>query len=249
MGKPQTRTLNGKYVTKFMAMPAEKVQNRWKRWMPRLSGEVMELYRQLAMYSEIVAIAKANPATLKPPVFFIWVRNNHVIAIAMGIRRILDCDHESVSLGRLLRELQLRPGLINRKSYRAMMRAKGLGPYEADENMQRWIGATTLTAKMVVRDIRRVDRAEGRIRRLVNKRIAHAALLSQLRKPPTLRQFEDAVEEIDQVFVKYDGIIAGGGLTTCCPGFLNWNRVLLAPWISAGQTVPRYPGPRHNRLC
>jgi hypothetical protein len=166
----------------------------------------------------------------------------------MGIRRVLDCDHESVSLGRLLREVQLRPQLVNRKAYRAVMRAKELGPDEADENMRRRIGATTLTPNMVARDIRRVDRAEERIRRLVNKRIAHAALLSQLRKPPTLSQIEDAVEEIDQVFVKYDGIIAGGGLTTCCPGFLNWNRVLTAPWLSSGESVPRYGGPRHNRL-
>src|SRR5262249_95705 len=150
----------------------QKVRNRWKRWMPRLAGEVMELYRQVAMYFELAAIAKANPNVLKPPVFFIWLRNNHVTAIAMGIRRVLDCDHESVSLGRLLREVELRPQLVNRKAYRAMMRAKGLRSDEADENMRRRIGAVTLTAGMVARDIKRVDRAEERIRRLVNKRIA-----------------------------------------------------------------------------
>ncbi len=247
MGKPQPRMLSGKYIPKFIGMPADKVRRRWKRWMPRLSGEIMELYRQLAMYFEIVAIAKANPGTLRPPTFFIWIRNNHVTAMAMGIRRILDCDHESVSLGRLLRELELRPGLVNRRSYRAMMRVKGLRPSEADENLRRRIGGTTLTPRMVARDIRRVDRAEERIRRLVNKRIAHAALLSRLRRPPTLTQFQDAIEEIDQIFVKYDAIVAGGGLTTCCPGFLNWNQVLRVPWVSSGQSVPRYPGPRHNR--
>jgi len=70
MGKSQPRNLDAKYVSRFKAMPASKVRARWKRWMGRLSGEVMELYRQLAMYHELVAIVKANEIALKPPTFF-----------------------------------------------------------------------------------------------------------------------------------------------------------------------------------
>jgi len=210
----------------------------------------MELYRQLAIYHEVVSVVKTNPATLRPPVFFIWLRNNYVTAIAMGIRRQLDCDHRSISLGRLLREVELRPELINRRSYRAMMRRKGLGPDDADEMLRRRIGSTAFTASIATRDIRRVERAEERIRRLVNKRIAHTGLLSALRKPPSFQQIENAVEEIDQILVKYDALISGGGLSTTCPAMLNWNRVLEIPWVAPGTraSISRYSGPRHNRL-
>lgn len=249
--KPQRRELEQKrYIPKLMAMPADKVRRRWKVWLPRLTGQVMELYRQLSIYHEVVSVVKANPAALKPPVFFIWLRDNYVTAIAMGIRRQLDCDYRSISLGRLLREVEHRPELISRRSYRAMMRRKGLSPVEADEMLRRRIGPKAFTAAIATRDIRRVERAEERIRKLVNKRIAHTGVQSALRKPPTFQQIEHAVEEIDQIFVKYDAIIGGGGLTTARAAMLNWSRVLEIPWITPAQrdSIERYPGPRHNQL-
>ena len=231
MTKNQRRELQGKHVKRLMAAPPDSVRRRWKRWLlGRLSGEVAELFRHIEIYESLVAMVKVNDALLEPPVFFIWLKNSYVTAIAMGIRRQLDCDPRSVSLGILLREAELRHSLISRKCFRAMMRRKGLTPEEADGDLRRRIGSTTFKVAMATADIRRLERAENRIRRLVNKRIAHTGLLSEMRKPPTFDEIKKAVEEIDKVYVKYDAIIAGGGLTTARVTMLDWSRVLAIPW-------------------
>jgi len=164
MAKNQRRELQDTHVKRLMAAPTDSVRRRWKRWLlGRLSGEVAEIFRHIEIYETLVAMVKANDALLKPPIFFIWLKNSYVTAIAMGIRRQLDCDPRSVSLGILLRESELRPDLISRKCFRAMMRRKGLTPEEADGDLRRRIGSTTFKAAMATADIRRLERAEHRI--------------------------------------------------------------------------------------
>jgi hypothetical protein len=133
-----------------------------------------------------------------------------------------------------------------------MARRKGVQGPDADRLFVRRSGTagTQLTADLVARDVRRMEKSGAKIKRLVDKRLAHATPLNQLRVPPTFDEIEEALEVLDQLFVKYEGLIAGGGLTTAYPYSLNWRRVLERPWLDPQQSqgVPTYEGPRHVRL-
>lgn len=186
---------------------------------------------------------------MKPPVFFNWARDNYVLAICLGLRRLSDVRADVVSVGRLLRELETRPEVVSRRSYRALQRQKGISGEDADEtfNLLVGLGCAYLPRRAASQDIARVERGDARIRRLVNKRLAHAAPLSALRRPPSFQELENALEVFDQVLVKYDALLADGSLSTLHSTMLDWRCVLLKPWLSSrpDERPSRYYGPQH----
>lgn len=211
-----------------------------------------DLYRRLHIYKDLVEIVKANPATLRPADFFNWARDNYVLTMCIGIRRLADADAKVVSLGRLLREVEMRSEVVTRQSYRAVQRRKGVVRQDADETFDDLTGKRVqhLPNGVVSRDIAQIEQVEARIRRFVNKRLAHAAPLSKIRRFPTFQEIEDALEIFDQVLVRYDALLRGGGLSTLHPDLLDWRRVFWNAWIPQGPraSLPRYRGPRHVYL-
>jgi len=123
----------------------------------------------------------------------------------MAIRRLLDVRDDVVSLGRLHREIEARPELLSRERYREQASLKhGLAPDLADRDYEGRVGVFLdhISTAYVAGDIARLEAAEAKIRFLVSKRFAHAAPLEKLDEPPTLNDIENAIEEIDQIFVK-----------------------------------------------
>ncbi len=246
------RELSKKLKGKVGAARPAVLRSRWRRQLPRMVSELSSLYARMQVFQELLAVVRANPAVLQPPLLFNWARDNYGVAVCLGIRRLADASDGVVSLGHLLREVELRPEVVGKRSYRALTRKQGLTRVEADGQFERRAGrhGEQLRAADVARDIRRIDRAEHRIRKLVNKRLAHATPLTSIRRPPTFDEIELVLEELDQVLVKYDALIGGGGLTTVHAALLDWRRVLEKPWLdrTARRAVQRYDGPRHARL-
>lgn len=241
-----------KYKMRLQTIPALQLRRRWRGWLPRLCAETTSLYRCLNIYKDLIEVVKANPATLRPPVFFNWARDNYVLAICVGLRRLSDVRTDVVSIGRLLRELEIRPEVVSRRSYRARQRRRGISIGDADARFDRFVGVglAHLPKRAAFKDIVRVKQGEARVRRLVNKRLAHAAPLSALRRPPTFQEIEDALEAFDQVLVKYNALLVGSGLSTCHSTLLDWRRVLLNPWLRgrSDEWPSRYYGPQHVSL-
>jgi hypothetical protein len=212
-----TPSLRHHHVKQVKAASAAALRRSWRRGLIKLVNDTSDLYWRLQIYVELVEIVRANRAVVRPPVFFHWLHDNYVIAICLGIRRMCEVGSDSISLGRLLREIALRPELVSRTSYRALRRRRrGLRTKSSDFEFNLRLGPRVryLPRKVVRRDISQVNQADARIRRFVNKRVAHRAPLNQVRKLPTLEQVEDALDVIDSIIVKYDALISGGGLST-----------------------------------
>jgi hypothetical protein len=92
-----------------------------------------------------------------------------------------------------------------------------------------------LSRKLVRSDLATIRRAEGRIRRLVNKRFAHRANRGAIRKLPTYRDLHSSLDVLDRIVVKYYALLTGKGLISChAPIAFNWRRVFYEPWIPPG---------------
>jgi hypothetical protein len=244
------RELKPERREKVAAMSAEDLWASWQRCFPLLTHFVTDLYHRMETFKDLVAVVRANPATLKPPVLFNWIRDNYLVAECMAIRRLLDVDERSTSLGRLLREIEIRPELVSRAQYRGLVDGKGPSPHEADKVFDRLVGESgdQITSAMVAADITRLEAAEKNIRKLVNKRFAHASPFTAMAKFPVFEEVEVAIEELDQIVVKYDSLIHGGFLSTAHAAKLNWKQPLAVAWIdpTKGGGAARYEGPKHR---
>lgn len=244
-----------KYRSLIRNISAYALRNKWRRWLPRLKDDISDLYHGLQIYKDLVEIVKADPETLKPPVFFNWAENNFLAIFCIGIRRLADEDLRSISLYRLLQEISWRPDIVNRRSYIMLQSRRGiqssmykgiLNPFKAfDEVAVK--DKSRISAMLVRKDLAVLKKVEGRIRRLVNKRIAHHAPLSQIRKFPKKRQIEEALEYFDRLLAKYNTLLTGEGFSTfyATPQY-DWRTVFQRPWMSSDprQKPPHYNGPR-----
>lgn len=241
------------YMNKLLVAAPSALRRKWRRRLARLSKDITELYRTLHIYKELLEIVKNNPSTLKPPVFFNWCRANYTVAICMGIRRLSDNDFRSISLRRLLEELLVRNDVLTRRSYKAFYWQKGLTPNDADKSFDRIVGQgkQTIHKDTVRMDICKLKKIDDRIRKFVNKRLAHHAPLNEIKKIPTYDDIEKVLEGFDELTIKYYMLLTGAGLVTfyATPQY-DWRKVLQRPWIDKDHSKwpKRYYGPNHTRL-
>ncbi|MDX8395452.1 MAG: hypothetical protein R8K22_03460 [Mariprofundaceae bacterium] len=226
------------------------LRRKWRRWLPRLRNDVTDLYHKLQIYKELVEVIKSNAATIDPPVFFNWMRDNYVVAICIGIRRLSDSDVRSISIRILLDEIAMRPETLSRESYRALHWRKGLTSRDADVSFDIIVGTgrAYVSKHVVNEDKSSLMEVDMKIRRLVNKRLAHHAPLTQAGKPPTFDELEEALEVFDKLLAKYNSLITGDSLVTLYsnPQY-DWRKAIQVPWMSNDprQRPSRYNGPEH----
>ena len=243
-----------RYRNSIRTIPAYALRKKWRRWLPRLKDDISNLYHDLQIYKDLVEIIKANPETLNPPVFFNWAENNFLAIFCVGIRRLADTDLRSISLYRLLQEISWRPDIVSRRSYVMLQSRRGinasrykdiLNPFNAfDEVAVK--DKSRISEKLVKRDLDDLKKVEDRIKLLVDKRIAHHAPLSQIRKFPKKRQIEEALEFYDHLLAKYYTLLTGEGYSTfyATPQY-DWRIVFQRPWMSSD---PRKKPPHYNGL-
>jgi len=239
-----------KIEKRVIGKPSSGLRRKWRRWLPRLRNDVTDLYHKLQIYKELVGVIKSNAATLDPPVFFNWMRDNYVVAICIGIRRLSDPDIRSISIRNLLDEIAMRPETLSRDSYRALHWRKGLTSRDADMSFDIivGIGRPNVSKHVVNEDKSSLMKVDMKIRRLVNKRLAHHAPLNQAGKPPSFDEVEEALEVFDKLLAKYNSLITGDGLVTLYshPQY-DWRKAIQVPWMSddSRQRPTRYTGPKH----
>jgi hypothetical protein len=158
-------------------------------------------------FEQLRDIVSASPRTRAPGYFVNWLMTNYVTAATVGIRRLRDERSSGGSLGRLLLELIEHP--------------------EVKVGSGRRIGRREIRA-----DRRELLRATGTIKRLVDKRVAHADKPGSMRRLPTYNDLDDAFQVLDRLVCKYAALMAGDGLVTCKPTRnYDWYKVLLIPWL------------------
>lgn len=216
------------------------LRRKWRRWSRELVRDVGDLLWSRQLFDDLNEIGRHNPAIGKPPAFLDWIRANYAAAVSVGVRRLIDTDRRSISLGRLLFELIEHPGTITRAYH------VSLYPIHLHEAAERSFdnlagGGRRFVAERDVRsDLRRIENAAQRVYRLVNKRIAHKARPGALRRLPTYDELHRSLDMLDRLTVKYHVLLTAEGYSTCyaTPQF-TWTDVLAHPWLTPGHPMRR----------
>lgn len=221
-------------VFRYGLVQQSAVRRRWRKRLPSLTEELANRMRSSEIFWELQEIAKKNTAVGTPGAFFSWLRINYVEALSIGVRRFVDSSDDVHSLWRLLYEILEHPGVINRRAHRALYGA--LGSRRADSTFDNLVGRgrNVLSQRAVRSDLRTVEDAHARIRRFVNKCVAHRTSPGAIRRPPTYGDLDSALRAFDRILCKYNTLLTASGLTTAyaTPQY-DWRDVLRVAWMPA----------------
>jgi hypothetical protein len=84
-------------------------------------------------------------------------------------------------------------------------------------------------------DLRTLEDSSERVRRFVNKRVAHRAPKGQLRQLPKFNEVDEAMDTIDRLFCKYNLLLTASGMSSAfATRQYNWMEVLYDAWVQPG---------------
>ncbi len=210
-----------------------KLRQRWRRWLPGLRQDLTHLLGKREILWELQEVAKENKRVLNPGAFFEWMCQNYVVTVSVGIRSFTDQHPKSQSLWRILYEVLENPGVIERQAHvRMYVAAPGAeyGHLTFDNVVGR--GRAFLSAQAVRSDLRKLEDASERVRRFVNKRVAHRNAPGKIRRLPKFNDIDAALDVLDHLLCKYNLLLTAQGMESMrATRQYNWQSVLWEPWI------------------
>ena len=222
---------------KFNRDPAKHAdcRRRWRRWLPRIVLDMTDILGKREIFWELQEIAKENPGILTPGEFFDWMCRNYMDAVTVGARRFTDQDKRSHSLWRMLYEILENPGVINRSAHIALYKGKPKPMNSSNLTFNTLVGKNkdVLSQKQIRSDLQTLEVADERIRRYVNKRVAHITNCGAIRRNPTFNEVDKALDTYDKILCKYNTILTAQDIQSAFDAAMSsyWIDVLLEPWI------------------
>ena len=219
-----------RYVTGLGSRKLSTLRARWRSWMDGIVDDLGNLLVKKQVFEELMTIVSANAATRDPGTFLDWLVDNYVTATAIGIRRVTDAHRHSCSLGRILVEMVEHPHIMSRRAHQSLYR-KSVG--DADRTFDRIAGKNRrfVSQRVLRRDLRALRQAEERVRRYVNKRIAHTARPGAIRRLPTFGELHNALSVLDRIARRYNLLLTAYSVGTSRPIlFDDWRKVLRTAW-------------------
>jgi len=207
-----------------------------KNWIDQLKvirEEVRSLLLGAKIFWEVQNILAANPRALSHRLFNDWIMTNHNVATAVGIRRQLDKDSRSVSLKKLLIEIEatLRrsPDLLSRSDF-LLNFWPGEHRSHGDAQFSKLVGdhATRVEPAYVRQDIERLTEVTEKIEHYVNKRIAHRDAQEIERRK--LGELDKCLGLLEEIVDRY-ACLLNGEETSVSPELLPvWKSVFKVAW-------------------
>jgi len=221
-------------------------QERLKRaleWLDIIAGQVTELLINDYVFSEVQQVIRANQKLQhSESIFFEWMGSVFAHSAAVGVRRQADLDDRSVSLHRLLVELQNYPHLITREYHRNLFKNSPARIQQlVDTAYDNYVGPghTKLDPARIQKDIDLLSAASKRIHHYTNRIVAHYHQRGLGQPAPTFHDLSNCLLEMEELVLKYSELMKGEAKTTLLPTFVyDWKSIFRIPWIAEAGGSP-----------
>lgn len=188
-----------------------KTRRKWRRWIGKLTQQSSALCDTDLIFRQ--AMAGFVHSKRVPPANQVYQHMLHwyFVTACVAIRRLLDShrDHKGYSLKDLLEKIETNPQIVTRHVFRSLQR-QHLPTEVSDAEFTSLVGANSpsISAVRVRRDIVQLDRISSRIKRVVNRRIAHWERKKQV-PAVTFQEVHTAIHEIRAMCRRYQWLLTG----------------------------------------
>ncbi len=183
----------------------QKLQ-KWERWLEAIRLQLQAVMRSRFILRETFALIRDNPSL--PPSSFIYHHlrvwyGDHAI---MALRRQVKEDRQSISLVRLLRDIEANAALLSDGHGKPLLGTK------------------------VAADIHRLATVTASCERFADKRVAHHDR-GKAPASPSYDELDAGLDELDTLFRKYYLLVTGKAMHSTTPFIaFNWQKAFEHAW-------------------
>jgi hypothetical protein len=206
---------------------------KWDAWFDQLDTETINLVVQRHLYGEFVQVVKSNPRLREPNLFLFWHSVWYSSAMAISIRKLVDPRKDVISYRRLLEEIRDNPTVITRARFKLNFVDSNYDESLADLDFDNYAGAGRehLDPSVVKGEIDELLNKTARLRKYVNKRVAHHDQ-QEFDAIPQFRDLDEAVDFVGRLHRQYFHIFKCLGYDNLLPPLGDWKSVFRYPWLS-----------------
>lgn len=203
---------------------------KWCKWIDTILDDIQQVYFHRSMYDGLRTLVAKYDQQDKDTLFFAFLQNIFVDSLAMGIRRHIKTDGDSVSLAGLLSELQSAPYLVTREDYYSLWQRQDImnrAFMARDFALFASQDAPHIDLGLVQNDLRDLKKTCEAAVHLADRRIAHHDKRGLDYDIP-LQKLLNALELVVKLAKKYYLLFTAKDMEMCpVPTILPWPR----PWI------------------
>jgi hypothetical protein len=210
------------------------LRGRLDDWLDVLKAEVQALTINRHIFWEIQDIISANPRIHLGSNFYEWMGSAYASSMAVGIRRQIDEDHDSISFVNFLKKIQACPRVVSRQAYTELFAGGNYPARWADSCFDHLAarGRANIDPAQVTSEIQTLKDRTEHVRKYVNRRVAHRDRRN-FRPIPKFQDIDSAVEYLDDLTVRYLNLFRGISMTTVLPTWqYDWKEIFRYPWIN-----------------
>jgi hypothetical protein len=228
---------------KFHNLSDEQVWARWQERIERIRHELHYVYTNRNKFRIMTKMFEDNPklkaigGQIFEWLFFQWARD-----AIIAVRRELDPDSNTVSLGCMLDEMVERPEVLTRRRYVGRIRDEsdfrwrmlntvfdGYGLIKATDSMGDYMDPVCIQ-----NDRDALDTECKPVKDYANRMLAHRTPIEEM--PLTIGQLNKAIDVFEPMFVKYYAIVNGASLMGLEPSIIgDWTAPFRIAWSSEKQ--------------
>ncbi len=206
---------------------------KWNRWLDRIYGDVQWTLTNRYIYTEVQKIVLANPKIRTGSAFYEWMGNVYATTAAMGVRRQLDERKDSVSLARLLGDMDSKANILSRGRYIALWGEDSVTQALANRKFDKLAGKGQLHVPrgQLAADLSNLKSKARNIKKYATKLVAHADK-SRLKQLPTYRDLNDCLDHIEELTKKCFRLLRAVDQRKIVPMWLDdWKEIFHHAWI------------------
>ncbi|MBI4547890.1 MAG: hypothetical protein HY707_07920 [Ignavibacteriae bacterium] len=225
-------------------MKSDSRKDKWERWLNIIQNDLYELLMLRYVFLEVQKIIKANRKIQTDGYFYDWVAITYSKTASVCVRRQLDTDSRTITLGRLLSEIQRTPAILSLSRFESMY-TQGLSTRteeqrifynlekrRAKKEFQQFSGKVKMHVdpSLVSNDLILLNRACRPIVKYVNKRVAHRDK-KQFTTLPTFNDLDTAIDALYDMFKKYMLLLPCVQFDFVIQPQWDWKEIFKVAWI------------------
>lgn len=197
-------------------MTAQPLYRKWRRWLSIIEKrQIDDLMVDRHVFEQFRIRILEDEIPWNKGVVSEWVLRCYLISSSVSIRNVIEVKrqnskYKTVSLAILLEDLASHDAMLTRdrfqRRFAGSVARRFVDGYFAEIAGRQ--GAAVISRVKIHRDLSQLQRSSKRIRKIVDKRLAHTEDL-KFKDTLTLKQLNRAIDLIGQTYSKYRFLLTG----------------------------------------
>ncbi len=210
----------------------EDLHKKWRTWLETISNQVSWIMLDRTILRRIMEIVQDRYCADDAYDFARWCAYNYVESITIRLRRQVDTNTKSVSLVRLLTDIERQAARISRTWFISHYPDRLVQDGVADTDFNAWAkpGDTHADPGIATQHCRELSDAYEAVRVFANKRVAHHDRRADSKIPiPEWGELDRAIDVLEEKTIACKLLIEQAGPSTLEPPLPNeWEGVFAA---------------------